>query len=69
MTFKPADFRIHGEQATSWMNSKHQHQRIMTLEQYVFPLSGKRLVNDIEGPLIRNGLSERVEISRPIRPD
>lgn len=55
-TFKVAALRVHAEQKASWKNGKHQDQWITTLENYAFPLLGSRLVNDIEGPLIREVL-------------
>lgn len=56
LTFKAAALRVHAEQKASWKNGKHQDQWITTFENYAFPLLGNRLVNDIEGPLIREVL-------------
>ncbi len=56
LTFKKAALRVHAEQKPSWKNGKHQEQWITTLERYAFPLLGNRLVNDIEGPLMREVL-------------
>ena len=56
LTFKAAALRVHAEQKASWKNGKHQDQWITTLENYAFPVLGSRLVNDIEGPLIREVL-------------
>jgi integrase len=56
LTFKAAALKFHAEQKSSWKNGKHQDQWITTLENYAFPLLGSRLVNDIEGPLIREVL-------------
>jgi integrase len=56
LTFKAAALRVHAEQKASWKNGKHQDQWITTLENYAFPVLGGRLVNDIEGPLIREVL-------------
>lgn len=56
LTFKAAALRVHAEQKASWKNGKHQDQWITTLEKYAFPMLGSRLVNDIEGPLIREVL-------------
>lgn len=56
LTFKAAALRVHAEQKASWKNGKHQDQWITTLENYAFPVLGDRLVNDIEGPLIREVL-------------
>lgn len=55
-TFTSAARTVHGEQKASWKNGKHQNQWITTLEKYAFPKLGDRLVNDIEGPLIRECL-------------
>ncbi|WP_374283102.1 tyrosine-type recombinase/integrase [Novosphingobium sp.] len=56
LTFKAAAIRVHAEHKASWKNGKHQDQWLATLESYAFPLLGDRLVNDIEGPLIREVL-------------
>lgn len=56
LTFKAAALQVHAEQKASWKNGKHQDQWITTLENYAFPVLGDRLVNDIEGPLIREVL-------------
>jgi integrase len=56
LTFKAAALKVHAEQKASWKNGKHQDQWITTLENYAFPLLGQRLVNGIEGPLIREVL-------------
>jgi integrase len=56
LTFKAAALRVHAEQKAGWKNGKHQHQWLTTLENYAFGLLGDRLVNDIEGPLIREVL-------------
>ncbi len=55
-TFKEAAGRVHEEQKASWKNGKHQDQWISTLTTYAFPKLGKRLVSEIEGPLIREVL-------------
>lgn len=55
-TFKEAAGRVHEEQKASWKNGKHQDQWINTLTTYAFPKLGKRLVSEIEGPLIREVL-------------
>ena len=52
-TFAEAARKVHGEQKAGWKNGKHQDQWITTLEKYAFPKLGNRLVNDIEGPVIR----------------
>lgn len=56
LTFKAAAKKVHAEQTASWKNGKHQDQWLNTLESYAFPKLGDRLVNDIEGPLIREVL-------------
>jgi len=56
LTFKAAAKKVHAEQTASWKNGKHQDQWLNTLEAYAFPKLGDRLVNDIEGPLIREVL-------------
>ena len=53
LTFKAAAEKVHTEQKATWKNGKHQDQWIKTLETYAFPKLGDRLVNDIEGPLLR----------------
>lgn len=55
-TFADAARTVHREQKAGWKNGKHQNQWITTLEKYAFPTLGDRLVNDIEGPLIRECL-------------
>lgn len=56
LTFKAAALKVHAEQKAGWKNGKHQDQWLSTLEAYAFPHLGTRLVNDIEGPLIREVL-------------
>lgn len=56
LTFEAATAKVHEEQKAGWKNGKHQNQWITTLEKYAYPLLGDRLVNDIEGPLIRETL-------------
>ena len=55
-TFAEAAKKVHLEQKAGWKNGKHQEQWITTLEKYAFPILGKRLVDDIEGPLVRECL-------------
>lgn len=55
-TFAEAAKKVHIEQKAGWKNGKHQEQWITTLEKYAFPILGKRLVDDIEGPLVRECL-------------
>ena len=56
LTFAEAARKVHQEQKAGWKNGKHQEQWITTLEKYAFPMLGKRLVDDIEGPLVRECL-------------
>lgn len=55
-TFADVARTVHAEQKAGWKNGKHQDQWVTTLEKYAFPKLGNRLVNDIEGPLIRECL-------------
>ncbi len=56
-TFRAAAKFVHEEQKAGWKNGKHQAQWLATLETYVFPQIGNRLVSDIEGPAIRDVLA------------
>ena len=56
LTFAEAARKVHQEQKAGWKNGKHQEQWITTLEKYAFPMLGKRLGDDIEGPLARECL-------------
>jgi integrase len=56
-TFRDAALRVHEEHKAAWKNGKHQDQWINTLTSYAFPMLGDRLVNDIEGPIIRDVLA------------
>jgi len=71
LTFKAAAEKVHTEQKATWKNGKHQDQWINTLETYAFPKLGDRLVNDIEGPLIREVLLdfwlEKPETARRVK--
>ncbi|MBS7671484.1 tyrosine-type recombinase/integrase [Croceicoccus gelatinilyticus] len=71
LTFKAAAEKVHSEQKAAWKNGKHQDQWINTLETYAFPKLGDRLVNDIEGPLIREVLLdiwlEKPETARRVK--
>lgn len=70
-TFKEAAIKVHEENRKGWKNGKHQKQWIRTLEKYAFPKIGNRLVNDIEGPVIRDMLSpiwlEKPETARRVK--
>ncbi len=71
LTFRAAAEKVHTEQKATWKNGKHQDQWIKTLETYAFPKLGDRLVNDIEGPLIREVLLdfwlEKPETARRVK--
>jgi integrase len=56
-TFRGAAVRVHEEHKASWKNGKHQAQWLATLQTYVFPHIGERLVSEIEGPAIRDALA------------
>lgn len=56
-SFREAAVLVHAEHKAAWKNGKHQAQWISTLETYVFPSIGNRLVSDIEGPAIRDVLA------------
>ena len=57
LTFRDAAKQVHAEHKAAWKNGKHQAQWIATLETYVLPTLGDRLVAEIEGPAIRDVLS------------
>jgi integrase len=63
-TFKAAALKVHAEHKAAWKNGKHQAQWIRTLEVYVFPMIGDRIVSDIEGPSIRDLLAP-IWLSKP----
>lgn len=63
-TFRRAAEMVHEEHEKAWKNGKHQNQWIATLKTYAFPKMGDRLVNDIEGPLIRDVLAP-IWLSKP----
>jgi integrase len=56
-SFREAATLVHEEHKAAWKNGKHQDQWINTLTTYAFPKLGDRLVNDIEGPIIRDVLA------------
>ena len=56
-TFRAAARLVHEEHKAAWKNGKHQAQWIITLETYVFPTLGDKLVSEIEGPAIRDALA------------
>jgi integrase len=55
-TFKAAALEVHAEHLPTWKNPKHGRQWLTTLEQFVFPHIGDRLVNAIDGPAVRGVL-------------
>lgn len=63
-TFREAAVEVHKEHKAAWRNGKHQDQWLRTLETYAFPALGDRLVNDIEGPQIRDVLAV-IWLSKP----
>jgi integrase len=63
-TFRNAAKMVHEEHQAGWKNGKHQKQWLATLETYAFPLMGDRLVDQIEGPLIRDALAP-IWLSKP----
>jgi integrase len=56
-SFRDAALKVHAEHKAAWKNGKHQLQWINTLQTYVFPTLGDRLVSEIEGPAIRDVLA------------
>lgn len=56
-TFRSAAKSVHLEHKAAWKNGKHQDQWINTLESYVFPAIGDKLVSDVCGPDIRDVLA------------
>jgi integrase len=57
-TFEEAAKQVHKELLGAWKNGKHTDQWLTTLKLYAFPKLGKRRVDEIEGPLIRDVLAE-----------
>lgn len=47
-TFEEASKFLHAELSPSWKNDKHGQQWLNTLEQYVFPIIGKLLLDQIQ---------------------
>ena len=70
-TFKEAASQVHTEHKRGWKNGKHQGQWLRTLEVYVFPTLGDRLVSEIDGPAVRDVLAdiwlEKPETARRVR--
>ncbi|MEQ8441428.1 MAG: integrase arm-type DNA-binding domain-containing protein [Alphaproteobacteria bacterium] len=55
--FEKAARSVYAEHRPSWKNEKHAAQWISTLERYVFPKLGQRLVSEIEAGDIRDVLA------------
>jgi len=70
-TFRDAALQVHAEHRAGWKNGKHVAQWLTTLESYAFPKLGRRLVSEIEGPIIRDVLApiwlEKPETARRVR--
>jgi integrase len=63
-TFRQAAKSVHEEHKAGWKNGKHQNQWLATLETYVFPSFGDRLVSDVDTAAIRDVLAA-VWLSKP----
>ena len=50
--------------ADSWRSDKHAAQWLVSLENYVFPLIGDRLVDTVDGPAVRDVLA-RIWLAKP----
>ena len=70
-TFDDAARQCFEELRRGWKNGKHQAQWMTTLETYAFPRLGKKRVDHIEGPQVRDVLSpiwlEIPETARRVR--
>lgn len=70
-TFRGAALQVYEERKVTWKKGKHQAQWVNTLEIYAFPVLGDRLVNEIEGPAIRDVLASiwlaKPETARRVR--
>ncbi len=70
-TFAEAARMVHAENTKGWKNAKHSAQWITTLERYVFPAIGNRLLHEIDTPDILKVLSpiwlEKPETARRVR--
>lgn len=62
--FREAAAAVYEEHKLGWKNGKHQKQWLATLETYAFPSLGNKLVNEIEGPAIRDVLAP-IWLSKP----
>ncbi|RYY90406.1 MAG: DUF4102 domain-containing protein [Chitinophagaceae bacterium] len=63
-TFEEAAEAVHAEREGSWRSEKHAAQWLASLKAYAFPLIGKRRVDQIDGPPIRDVLM-RIWQSKP----
>lgn len=70
-TFREVAAQVHAEHKKGWKNGKHQDQWMRTVEVYAFPALGDRLVNEIDGPAVRDVLAEiwteKPETARRVR--
>ncbi len=57
-TFRQAALMVHEEHRPSWKNPKHAAQWLSSLEAYAFPKLGALLVDQIDGPMVRDVLAE-----------
>lgn len=55
-TFEEAANAVHAEREGSWKSEKHAAQWLSALQAYAFPYIGKRRVDQIDGPTIRDVL-------------
>ena len=55
-TFCEEAQQAHGEQQAGWRNPKLRAQWLSSLEAYAFPSLGSRIVDKIDGPMIRDAL-------------
>lgn len=63
-TFRDAAMSVHEEHKAGWKNGKHHNQWLATLETYVFPSFGDRLVSEIDTAAIRDVLAA-IWLSKP----
>lgn len=57
-TFREVAEMVHREHKPSWKNAKHAMDWLSSLERYVFPRLGNQSINRIDGPMVRDVLSE-----------
>lgn len=63
-TFRAAAVEVHAERSDSGRSDKHAAQWLVSLENYVFPLIGDRLVDTVDGPAVRDVLA-RIWLAKP----